>query len=129
MAPMYYGRNSHSCALVNSAEFVIVAGGLISSDSESAGGTRMAEMFEISTETWHRMPETPRPFFGARSASLDPGASHGSGPIAFVGGSPKLMYFVKRGQFEEVESDNQRVLSIPRRYAVVLVASPNLVCL
>ena len=35
IAPLYDGRNSHSCALVNDGAFVVVAGGLTADDSGS----------------------------------------------------------------------------------------------
>lgn len=132
MAPLYEGRHSHSCALVNDGEFVIVAGGLSSlASSPQLGGSTSAEMLELATSTWHKLPAMPRPFFGAVAAKLDPGSPHGSGPLAFVGGTfsqSTMMHFVKRGLFEMGKASEEKQISTPRRYAVVLVANPRLVC-
>ena len=66
------------------------------------------------------------------SAKLSPGAPHGYGDFALVGGSytnPKLLQFVVRGMFETGNEATERSLTVQRRYAVVVVASPRLVCL
>ena len=66
------------------------------------------------------------------SAKLSPGAPHGYGDFALVGGSytnPELLQFVVRGMFETGNEATERSLTVQRRYAVVVVASPRLVCL
>ena len=59
----------------------------------------------------------------------------GAGPLGFVGGSTdngRVMHFVKRGQFEfgtkGIEEEDEENLAIPRRYAVVLIVSPRILC-
>ena len=60
----------------------------------------------------------------------------GTGPVGFIGGSTttdedeggRLMYFVKRGQFEFGSFNHEEFLIIPRRYAVVVVVSPKILC-
>ena len=59
MAPLYNGRHSHACAIVNDGEFIVVAGG-VTIESEEIGGSTIAEMFELSTLTWHKMPALPK---------------------------------------------------------------------
>ena len=44
------------------------------------------------------------------------------------GGGGRLMYFVKRGQFEFGSLNDEQILVIPRRYAVVVVVSPKILC-
>ena len=58
--------------------------------------------------------------------------------MGFIGGSTtttdedkeggRLMYFVKRGQFEFGSFNDEEFLVIPRRYAVVVVVSPRILC-
>ena len=59
--------------------------------------------------------------------------------MGFIGGSTitdedeggeggRLMYFVKRGQFEFGSFNDEQILVIPRRYAVVVVVSPKILC-
>ena len=69
------------------------------------------------------------PFYPLRLAFL------GAGPLGFVGGSTdngRMMHFVKRGQFEfgtkGIEEEDEENLAIPRRYAVVLIVSPRILC-
>ena len=59
----------------------------------------------------------------------------GAGPLGFVGGSTdngRVMHFVKRGQFEfgtkGIEEEDEENLAIPRRYEVVLIVSPRILC-
>lgn len=125
-----YGRNSHSCALVNKGNYVVVAGGLTDESSYGVGGTRLAEMLEVSTGHWHIMPELPRAVFGAIAAKLEPIAAHGSGELALIGGSEedkRLLYFVRRGQFEDSDTYKQ-TLDVNRRYPLIIVASPRIIC-
>ena len=78
------------------------------------------------------IPPICKAFFGAVAAKLDPGVPHGVGPYGFVGGSTdngRIMQFVKRGQFEFPKgTDDDEDLTVPRRYAVVLVVSPRVLC-
>ena len=130
MAPLHTGRHSHTCAVVNEGDFVIVAGGK-SLDSEDTNGLKSVEMFEVQTSTWHKMAPLPHAIFGAQIAKLDPGAPYGTGPMASVGGSlgnPELLQFVRRSQFEVGNEATSRRLVRPRRYAAVIVANPRLVC-
>ena len=125
-APLHTARHSHTCALVNGGQYVIVAGGQTSeSDLESV------ELLELQTSIWHKMAPLPHPIYGAQMAKLDPGAPYGSGPLAFVGGSlshPEILQFVRRNQFEVGNEATSRRLIRPRRYAAVIVANPRMIC-
>ena len=132
MAPLHTGRHSHTCAVVNEGEFVIVAGGQGEQGLDSGqNGLKSVEMFEVKTSIWHKMAPLPHAIFGAQIAKLDPGAPYGSGPLAVVGGSlenPELLQFVRRNQFEVGNEATGRQLVRPRRYSAVIVANPRLVC-
>ena len=74
---MYNGRHSHSCGIVNDGEYIVVAGGIHGKDSFESGGSSSAEVLELSSKTWHKLPELPKPIYGAVAAKLDPGAPRG----------------------------------------------------
>ena len=126
-APLHTGRHSHTCALVNEGQYVIVAGG----QSQDSDDLNSVEMLELATSIWHKMAPLPHPILGANMAKLDPGAPYGTGPLAFVGGSlshPELLEFVRRNQFEVGNEARRRQLMRPRRFAAVVVANPRLIC-
>lgn len=131
IAPLYTGRHSHACALAHDGEVVVVAGGLTEKEPDG-DGTVSVEILQISSSIWHKMPALPHPMYGGVSAKLSPGAPHGYGDFALVGGSytnSELLQFVVRGMFETGNEATERSLTVKRRYAVVVVASPRLVCL
>jgi len=131
IAPLYTGRHSHACSLAHNGEVVVVAGGLTELEPDGDGSVSV-ELLQISSSMWHKMPAMPHPIYGGISAKLSPGAPHGYGDFALIGGSlsnSKLLQFVVRGMFETGNEATERSLSIARRYAAVVVASPRLVCL
>ena len=130
MAPLYQGRHSHACALAHNGQMIVVAGGM--SVPDQIEGTTTAEMLDLMTGMWHKMPLLPHAIAGALFAKLEPGSPHGSGPFAFIGGSfqnNQILQFVRRGKFETGNEATQRVLSQARRFPAVIVASPRLICL
>ena len=50
-------------------------------------GSVSVEILQLSSSMWHKMPALPHPIYGGISAKLSPGAPHGYGDFALVGGS------------------------------------------
>ena len=106
---------------------IVVAGGQTSADEV----TLTVEMLELSTSIWHKMPKIPNSVIGSHAVKLNPGLPHGHGDFALVGGNfehSEILQFVRRSQFQTGNEATERSLSVPRRYAAILVASPRLVC-